>query len=375
MKVFISSMRRGLEQERDSLPGLITAIGHEPLRFEDFTAHPWSSRETCVRAVGQADVYLLLIGPAYGDPMPDTGLSPTHEEYNAARVKGIPVLVFRKEGVALEAAQEEFVGQVEAYSTGEFRATFSDAVDLQPQVAAALRALPVPGQSSDWSPLPGPVSVQWRDQWAARRGVNQSATYGAEIEIHAVPLQSSRYSTRQLHEASEAMSRHLRSGLVSSATAMDVGSDDGAAWVRPEPASRAGRFDQARPEELLGVRLSASGQRSAWMRLPSDSMGSVLDANELPRRIATLLRLLGAMAPTTGTSWALAVGLLPSITLSVGSEATLGARSSAQGFGFQESVLHLEPDEAAGPGALSTGSDEIGAVLARNLISAFSRRQ
>lgn len=108
MKVFISSVRRGLEQERDSLPGLITAIGHESLRFEDFTAHPWSSRETCVRAVGQADVYVLLIGPAYGDPMPDTGLSATHEEYNAARVEGIPILVFRKEDVAMEAAQQEF---------------------------------------------------------------------------------------------------------------------------------------------------------------------------------------------------------------------------------------------------------------------------
>src|SRR5271157_435792 len=111
MKVFISSVRRGLEQERDSLPGLVTALGFEPLHFEMFTAQPWSSREVCVRAVGQADVYLLLIGPVYGEPMADTGLSPTHEEYNAARVKGIPVLVFRKVGVAMEADQAEFVRQ------------------------------------------------------------------------------------------------------------------------------------------------------------------------------------------------------------------------------------------------------------------------
>ena len=375
MKVFISSVRRGLEQERDALTGLITALGHEPLHFEMFAAQPWSSREACVRAVGRADVYLLLMGPAYGEPMPDTGLSPTHEEYNAALAKGIPVLVFRKEGVALEADQEEFVSQVEAYSTGRFRATFVDAVDLQTKVAAALRELPGPGQSSGWSPLERSVSVEWRDQWAQQRGVNQSAALGAEIELHAVPLRSSRYSARQLHEASEAMARHLRTDFVSPATAMDVGSGDGAAWVHPEAAPRTGGFGQARPEELLGVRLSASGQRSAWTRLPSDSMGSVLDVAELPRRIARMLRLLGAMAPTSDTPWALGIGLVPSLTLAVGSETTLGARNSAQGFGLQERALHLEPDEAAGPAALGTGSEEIGAVLARNLINAFARRR
>lgn len=40
MKVMISSVRRGLEPERDALPGLIMALGHEPVRFEDFSAQP-----------------------------------------------------------------------------------------------------------------------------------------------------------------------------------------------------------------------------------------------------------------------------------------------------------------------------------------------
>ena len=166
MKVFISSVRRGLEEERDALPALIMALGFEALRFEDFSAQPWSSREACVGAVGKADVYVLLIGPTRGERMPDTGLSPTHEEYNAARAKGIPVLVFRKEGVALDDDQAEFVAQVEAYPTGHFRLTFSSTPDLLTKVTAALRNLPEPGQSSDWSPLSAPVSIEWRDQWA-----------------------------------------------------------------------------------------------------------------------------------------------------------------------------------------------------------------
>jgi hypothetical protein len=156
---------------------------------------------------------------------------------------------------------------------------------------------------------------------------------------------------------------------------MDVGSHSDAAWVIPEPAPRTGRFDQARPEELLGVRISASGQRSAWMRLPSDSMGSVLDTAEMPRRVARLLRLVGEMAPTSETSWGLAVGLLPSMTLPEGSEAALGSRSSPSGFGFNEGPLRIDPDEAAGPGTLYAGSEDVGGVLARILITTFTRRR
>ena len=53
---------------------------------------------------------------ADGDTWPDTGLSATHEEYNVARARGIPRLMFRKHGVDLESAQAAFVAEVEAYS-------------------------------------------------------------------------------------------------------------------------------------------------------------------------------------------------------------------------------------------------------------------
>jgi Domain of unknown function (DUF4062) len=49
--VFLSSVRRGLEEERDNLPALIQAIGHECARFEDYTAQPVPSRQACPEAV------------------------------------------------------------------------------------------------------------------------------------------------------------------------------------------------------------------------------------------------------------------------------------------------------------------------------------
>ena len=48
--VFLSSVRRGLEQERDNLPALIQAIGHECKRFEDYTGGCPEFRGTSVAA-------------------------------------------------------------------------------------------------------------------------------------------------------------------------------------------------------------------------------------------------------------------------------------------------------------------------------------
>jgi hypothetical protein len=77
----------GLEEEHDSLPGLIMALGHEPVRFEDFTAQPVPSREACLKGVESADLYLLLLGPHYGQPLPETGKSP-HTKSSSSHIEG-----------------------------------------------------------------------------------------------------------------------------------------------------------------------------------------------------------------------------------------------------------------------------------------------
>ncbi len=74
--VFISSVRRGLETERDYLPGLLRASGYEPRRFEDFAAQPVPSRDACLAGVEVADAYLLILGEHYGDPLADDGQGP-----------------------------------------------------------------------------------------------------------------------------------------------------------------------------------------------------------------------------------------------------------------------------------------------------------
>src|SRR4051812_14464769 len=112
MKAFISSVTAFLKEERNALPAFLQVADHEPLRFEDFSAQDRSSREACLRGVDAAEVYLLLLGPKYGDLLPDSGKAPTAEEFTRARQRGIPILVFNKDvDEPDEPAQAAFKGE------------------------------------------------------------------------------------------------------------------------------------------------------------------------------------------------------------------------------------------------------------------------
>ena len=141
MRIFISSVRAGLETERDALPGLITALGHTAVRFEDFSAQPVPSREACLAGVDSSDVYLLLLGPRNGHRFSDTGQSATHDEWVAATAVSLPRLVYRKQGVQFEPDQADFARQIEDYGSGVFRDSFMAVQDLQTKVVAKIREL------------------------------------------------------------------------------------------------------------------------------------------------------------------------------------------------------------------------------------------
>ena len=195
MKIMISSVRRGLEQERDALRGLIMALGHEPVRFEDFTAQPVPSREACLQAVTESDVYLLLLGPNYGHVFPETGQSATHDEFVAAQAKGIPRMTFKKTGVAFEPDQQDFERFVGDYGTGIFYATFTDAADLQTKVVAGIRKAQEQPPALTFEPLSEAVSVEWRRTWPGNLGLT------ACLEVHVLPVPVSLLTARLMNEA------------------------------------------------------------------------------------------------------------------------------------------------------------------------------
>ena len=364
MKVFISSVRRGLEQERDALPGLILALGHDPLRFEDFTAQSSPSREVCLRGVSEADVYLLLVGAHYGTVFPETGMSPTHEEHVAALAKGIPRLVFRKNNVDLDEEQAAFLHEIEEYGTGIFRGNFTDAVDLQPKVATALRDMPAGPLT--WHPLPDSPVVSWRAEWP-----ELGSPDGAQLCVHAVPSDETRLARRQLTGMPEHFAARLRLlGLVASSSAIGTGVDATGAYATLPQERRRG-WQEVDDGALLGCRIDLNGQRSVWERLPADGMGSILDRDQLAEQIARDLRLLGSLTPLHGSLYALAAELQTTSMASLGSISELGRRTSATFGSSTSGNVRAEPEELVSRAAFDAGSSEAASVLAEQLLASF----
>jgi hypothetical protein len=139
MRVFISSVIRGLGAYRDAAARAGAVLRHEVKRAEDFPASPSTPQQACLAGVRWADAVLLLIGSRYGPRQP-SGLSATDEEYREARER-CPVLVFVQQGVDLEPAQHEFLREVQAWASGHLTAPFSNPEELRDAVSAALHDL------------------------------------------------------------------------------------------------------------------------------------------------------------------------------------------------------------------------------------------
>jgi hypothetical protein len=138
MKVFISSVIRGFETERDAVQRAAQALDHTVIRSEDFGAIASSSQKACRAAVRDADLLILVLGAAYGTKDRQSGKSPTHEEFEEAQQTGRDVLVFVQDGVMRDADQEAFVREVRQWSSGANTGRFRDADDLRDAVTTAL---------------------------------------------------------------------------------------------------------------------------------------------------------------------------------------------------------------------------------------------
>lgn len=370
VKIFISSVRRGLEQERDALPGLIMALGHEPVNFETFGAQPVPSREACLRGVASSDVYLMLLGPNYGHIFPETGQSATHDEWVAAITKGLPCLVFRKSGVESEPAQEDFARQVGDYGSGAFYAGFESAADLQTRVVEAIRRIEeMPGELT-FEQLADVPAINWRDDWSRARHQDGSAV--PTLAVHVWQVAANRLSARSM---STVQPRLVASVRRSEVVPQDVGltptvDAESVAVSIPAPAARYGTVSVGHP---LGVRVQSDLQISAWRSLPRDGLGTILDAADLRSAIAESLRLVGATGLVTVDRLAIAVELT---NLSLVSEGTLTGVSRTSGsMGFApEGPIRITPDETVTRSALAAGSNEVAGVLVDQLLNAFRNR-
>ncbi len=128
-RVFISSIQSGFKDVREAVRAATESLGKLPIMAEGTGASPDPSKRTLLDRVAEADVFLLLIGPRYGQ-RGASGFSPTEDEFNEARRLTKPILVLIQEGER-DAEQEEFIQRVRGtWEEGHFAPTFRDASDV-----------------------------------------------------------------------------------------------------------------------------------------------------------------------------------------------------------------------------------------------------
>lgn len=358
MVIFISSIRRGLEEERDSLPAMISALGHTPSRFEDFTALPVPPRQACLDGVAAADLYLLLLGERYGDPLPDTGQSSTEEEFNAAEKKGIAIIVLRKKGVGMEEEQVRFSQRVEAYQTGRFRDSFTSVTDLLPKAAAAIRAAEAGPTAIALTPVTKAIPVPWLGEQQHLPG---RSTYGPSLEVHLLAVAGAALPATALEAAGQRLTRAGReAGLFQEDQAVTKGESPDAEW--------AGSGSPGKDVRPAGLRLARSGTVSVWRDLPSDNLGSIASVESLTQEIADLI-LAGARLIPTGGQVAVTAGLDPVGMLVEGDPADLGRRNSASMRRFPGTEgIRLLPESSVPGGQLGQAARDMARELASRLL-------
>lgn len=114
-QVFISSTYTDLIEERRKILHILLMADCIPAGMEAFVATDDEQFEVIKRVIDLCDYYVLIIGKKYGSVNPTTGFSYTEMEYEYAKEKGIPVLVFAiDDSVALlENKVEQDFGKIE----------------------------------------------------------------------------------------------------------------------------------------------------------------------------------------------------------------------------------------------------------------------
>lgn len=137
MKVFISSLIGGFEQQRAAARRAVTTLRYEPVMAEDFGAQPNSPQVACLRELRGSDLVVLVLGERYGFVPAGSTMSATHQEYRDA--KGAkPVVAFVQQGVTPEPEQAAFIEEVQAWEGGLFRDGFTTTDELQDGITRAL---------------------------------------------------------------------------------------------------------------------------------------------------------------------------------------------------------------------------------------------
>jgi len=137
----VSSVQKELEDERVIVQNLLSTDAflcthYTPVLYEFEPASPDKALEGCLKSLDTCQVYLLIIGSQYGTLVGD--LSITHVEYRRANQMKLPVLAFIKgeRSMKREPGTDGLLEELDA--DGPKYKRFSNVIELQKEVRAAL---------------------------------------------------------------------------------------------------------------------------------------------------------------------------------------------------------------------------------------------
>lgn len=184
-RIFISSLARGeMSAVRAAARAAVESLDMRPVMFETQPASAEGSRRALLDQVGTCDALLLLVGAEYGEPG-ERGVSPTEEEFQQARDRGVDVLPLVQEDVDRVPAEHEFLARVRGtWEQGHFTGTFTGAGDVAFAAVKALSAWQRGRSGGD----PAPVAVERVIELARgdeRRGMVHG---GSKLRVVATPV-------------------------------------------------------------------------------------------------------------------------------------------------------------------------------------------
>lgn len=370
-RVFLSSVGRELHQERDQLADMVKAAGHEPVRYEDFASSDMTPRGRCLYGVDSSEVYVLILGPLYGDPLEDTGVAPTEEEWNRAHTRGIPILVFRKQGVDFEQRQQDFIDKVGEYTGGKFYKTFNDAHELCAGVIEALRGLEIALPPLRWEGVTEPA-VRWRTD----RPQPRETSYGAApvLEVHLIPVGTTeRLPSTAIASAGDRLAATARdTGFMSQSDHLSIDHDADEAWVIRTGPQEPRQWDKIQNHPLAGLHVSRDGSVVAYQALPTDLLGAFVDQADLTQRLVTLLRQAVYHVPAV-EKIAIAAGIDPADHVQLGDPAQVGNRSSGS-MGWNNEPVRVPATDAVSLASLQASIPEAANEIALKLVEQLRSR-
>jgi len=136
-KVFISSVIEGFKEFRHAAKEAVETVGMTPIMAENLPALPYSSDKACIVGVQESELLILILGERYGHEI-EPGISATRAEYLEARKLHKDILIFVQTEVEMEDKQAEFRKEIENYSGGFHRDSFSTPENLKDCISRSL---------------------------------------------------------------------------------------------------------------------------------------------------------------------------------------------------------------------------------------------